>query len=280
MTGGAAPTPGSGSATTLLWEHRDRRVPPRVVVAALTGRSPALVEDAARITFALSGEFDLLLGGMPERVRSLPSHLGGEPERMTHSVRGPVMWSETMTARANSFGGEDVFVCRSVRRDFDCAANRLLVWMLERTVSAARLLRRTTRRSGIEELLDAGTLRRVEEVGAASRAWRHVPRLAGITPGLPDRLELRRIRRSRHDRTGTEVLLAARNKALQPFGARDVAALANRSATAEHEALVAEFRRVGGPDFVVSCVGRTLECSGVKWRHGDHRGPRTQPAGS
>ena len=29
----------------------------------------ALVEDAARITFALSGEFDLLLGGMPERVR-------------------------------------------------------------------------------------------------------------------------------------------------------------------------------------------------------------------
>lgn len=265
-TGAGSPGP-APSATAELWEHRDRRIPAVVAARALTGKPLRLVEDAARISFALSPEYTDLLEGMSQRVRSLPSVLAGEPERMVHSVRGPVLWSETMTARANSFGGEDVYVCRTVRRDHDSAPNRLLVWMLDRAVTAARLLRRTDNRSGIEKLVDAGTLRRVEEVGAASRSWRSTPRLAVLPAGLPNRFESTRMRHTRRDDAGTEVLLAAQRRAMQPFSGRDVAALTDPGAALQHRALLAAFGREAGEAFVFSCRGTTIGCAGIRWSH-------------
>lgn len=280
--GGSAVAPHGGerSATAVLWAHRDRRIPAVAALVALTGRSPALVADAARIDFALSIELEVLLGTMSERMRGLPSVLVGEPERMAHSVRGPVMWSETMTARANSFGSDDVYVCRTVRRDFDCAANRLLVWLLERAASCGRLLRSPRRGAAVTALIDAGTIRRAEEVGAAARDWRRSARLAAVPGSLPDRLELKRIRQSRRPGGEVEVLLAARRRALQPFEPEDAAALTDRVTAKEHEQVLESFLRRGGEDFVFSCSERTLAVGDVRWRHRNHAGGVVQPADS
>lgn len=258
---------GSGGATAELWLHRDRRIPAVAAAVAVTGLPVPLIEDAARVSFALSCEFEALVEGIPERMRQLPSVLEDNPQRCVHSVRGPVMWSETMTARANSFGDEDVFVCRSVRRSFDCAENRLLVWLLERGSSAGRLLRRQSGTSGIAERMDPGELRRAEEIGARARASLNTPRLAGIPARSPNRTELSRMRRTRAVGAETSVLLTARARARQPFTAEELASLCDGATAGMHEGVLEAFRAAGGAHFTFDCSRNTISCGGVGWRH-------------
>jgi hypothetical protein len=248
---------------------------------AVTGLPVRLVEDAARVSFALSCEFEALLDGMVERTRQLPSVLEDSPQRCVHSVRGPVMWSETMTARANSFGDEDVFVCRSVRRSFDCAENRLLVWLLERGSSAGRLLRRHSGTSGIAERMDPGELRRAQEIGARARASLDAPHLAGIPARSPNRTELSRMRHARAVGAETSVLLTVRARARQPFTAEELASLCDPATSSMHEEVLETFRSAGGTDFTFACSCNTISCSGVVWRHPDSVvGGRVQPSSS
>ncbi len=273
------------AATAELWSHRDRRIPAVSAASALSGLPTRLLEDAARVSFALSPELEALLDGMEARVRDLPSELAYLPERCVHAVRGPVMWSETITARANSFGDTDVFVCRTVRRSFDCAENRLLVWLLERASSAGRLLRRSTRPSPIRERVEPGELRRVEEIGAQARAWRTGPRLAPIPARVPDRPERTRMRGGRARGEMTSVLLAAWGRARQPFGAHELAALCDEETSRLHEGLLASFLAAGGPEFRYTHGSGSLRCGDVTWRH-PLSGPRqrdrrtSQPADS
>lgn len=264
--------PGATGATAELWSHRDRRIPAVAAAVALTGLPARLMEDAARVSFALSCEFEALLDGMEERRRRLPSVLEDRPQRCMHSVHGPVMWSETITARANSFGEEDVFVCRTVRRSFDCPENRLLVWLLERGSSAGRLLRRRSTHSGIVERMDPGELRRAEEIGARARVWRTSPPMAGVPPRRPNPTELNRIRRSRSVGPETPVLLAAWARARQPFSAEEVASLCDASTSDLHQGVLAEFRAVDGAGFTVACSRNALQVGDVRWIHPAHGG--------
>lgn len=281
---GADADPGARNAATAeLWVHRDRRIPAVAAAAALTGHPNVLLADAAGVCFALSPELEELLAGMPGRIRGLPSVLSDTPVRMVHSVRGPVLWSETLTARANSYGGEDVFVCRTVERSFDCASNRTLVWLLEHASSAARSLRRREGASGITEMLEPGTIRRVEEIGATARAWRTSARLAPVPGRPPDRLELTRLRRGNRNDPDTDVLLRARGRALQPFTTEDLVSLTDAATGAEHDTVLATFRDAAGADLVLSCSNHVLSCSGARWRHRNHGhlpvGPQEPSAG-
>lgn len=263
---------GSSGATAELWTHRDRRIPAVAAAVALTGLPVPLLEDAARVSFALSCEFEALLDGMQERTRRLPSVLEDRPERCVHSVRGPVMWSETITARANSFGEEDVFVCRSVRRSFDGPDNRLLVWLLERGSSAGRLLRRRSSDTGIVGRMDPGELRRAEEIGARARVWRTAPRIAGVPARRPNRTEMNRIRRSRSVGPETPALCAAWARALQPFSAQEVASLCDASTADMHREALEQFRSAGGAAFTLACSRNTLDVDGLHWVHPAHGG--------
>lgn len=271
-------TPGA-SATAALWERRDRRVPAVVAAVALTGLPASILEDAARVSFTLSCEFEALLEGMQERTRQLPSVLQRSPERCLHSVRGPVMWSETLTARANSFGAEDVFVCATVRRSFDCAENRLLVWLLDRAASAGRLLRRRSGASGIVELMDPGEIRRTEEIGASARAWRMAPRLVAVSGREPDRHELDRIRSKRGGGAEKSVLLAARGRAKQPFASEEIASLCDPVTSEGHAEVLDALRGQGGPGSRWGCSRRALTLGGLVWQHRANGGSgRVQPA--
>lgn len=258
---------GSTGATAELWLHRDRRIPAVAAAVALTGLPVRLIEDAARVSFTLSCEFEALLEGMQQRARQLPSVLEDHPERCVHSVRGPVLWSETITARANSFGDEDVFVCRSVRRSFDCAENRLLAWLLDRGTSAGRLLRRRSGASGIAQRMDPGELRRAEEIGARARAWRTIPWLTDVDARDPYPTELSRIRHKRARGAEASVLLECRARARQPFAAEELASLCDGATADLHAQVLKEFRAAGGADFKLACSRNTLSCCGAAWRH-------------
>src|SRR5690606_20576460 len=50
---------------------------------------------------------------------------------------GPILWGETLTARAHGLGEEDVFVCGAPQRDYDTVENRIFVAALELLARAA-----------------------------------------------------------------------------------------------------------------------------------------------
>ncbi len=80
---------------------------------------------------ATSPEAEALLEAMPKTVRSLATSLQTQTERCLGSLRGPVLWSETMSARASSFGDEGLFVCKTPSRAYDIDENRVLVAALD-----------------------------------------------------------------------------------------------------------------------------------------------------
>jgi hypothetical protein len=179
--------------TVRLWELRDRRVPAVAAAAALTGLPMPLLRDATRVSLAASDEAGVLLEQLPLHIRTLPMALNDHLEHCVHSVRGPVVWSETITARANALGNEDVFVCRTTRRDFDAPLNRALVGVLAEVAGAARALR-----GPLGDLLDPAERNRIDDRAALARRWRHHRRLADLHPGRLRARDLARIRAGRH----------------------------------------------------------------------------------
>ena len=114
----------AGRATAQLWNRRGRGVPAVAYAAALIGGDVGTLTDALSITLAASPEAATLLDGMELRIRTLPTGVDTHPERCIYSVRGPIMWSETITARANALGNEDVSVCSLTGRSFDTDSDR------------------------------------------------------------------------------------------------------------------------------------------------------------
>ncbi|MCB9386671.1 MAG: hypothetical protein H6517_02455 [Microthrixaceae bacterium] len=251
-----------GGATEALWAHRDRRTPAVAAAHALTGLPTPMLEQASRISFAASAEFEAVLAGMDERIRALPSLLVSSSQRCVHEVRGPVLWSETITARANSFGDEDVFVCSAVTRSYDCAENRLLAWLLQRAGLAFKAAR-----SAMGVHLDPGERRRIEETAASARRWRETPRLRGVKPQRPSRLELARLRAPHRGSSGSSELLDAYHRSHQPFSGSDMAELTDLATLDAHAEFLEEAVTALGPDFVFSCSGGTLRAGSLSWCH-------------
>ncbi len=254
----------AASATAQLWDRRDRRVPAVAAAAALTGVKGAVLRDAAKVSFAASVECESILSGMDTRVRALPMELGTELERCVHEVRGPVMWSETITARANAFGDEDVFVCNTVRKGYDGAENRLLVWLLSEAAHAFRAVR-----GPLGEFMSAGDCRRIEEIAITARKWRLSPRLAGVSPNRPSAREISHMRAGRHAYQ-VEPLLTGRRRLVQPFVASDIEDLTDQATTALHVGVLEIFEQVAealGTEMVVGFANGALRCGPVSFRH-------------
>ncbi len=49
-----------------------------------------------------------------------------KPERCYGELRGPVLWSETMSARSASAGDPGMFVCATTTKAYDTDENRVL----------------------------------------------------------------------------------------------------------------------------------------------------------
>lgn len=125
------------AATRVLWSALPQPVPVRDAARALFGLPNDLVKQLAGALVATSPEAEALLLAMPEMLRDLSITTEQTAERCQGEVRGPILWSETMAARAGTAGATDVFVCLTARRAYDTAQNRVLVAALSEIRRAA-----------------------------------------------------------------------------------------------------------------------------------------------
>jgi hypothetical protein len=163
----------------------------------------------------------VLLAHLEQHVRTLPMTLSDSLEHCVHSVRGPVVWSETITARANALGNEDVFVCRTTRRSFDAPLNRGLVGVLTEIAGAAKALR-----GPLGELLEPSERNRIDDRAAEARRWRHHKRLANLHPSRLRSRDLARIRTGRHAEAA-QGILRAEARLHDPLCGEDIEGLSN-----------------------------------------------------
>ncbi len=232
--------PGSGPAerqavtgpTAELWRRRSPRSPALPSAAALTGIDVATLADATAIALAASDEATALLDGMELRLRTLPTTVSTSAERCVSSVRGPIMWAETITARANALGNDDVFVCMTTGRSFDTIENRLLVEALESIAAASKALRGPT-----GDRVDPADAGRIDAVAQEAAKWRREDRLADVQPRRLTGRSAARLRGG-HRRAKMEPVLAVRRRAREPFRPDDVLGLTDVWTRSLHRTVV------------------------------------------
>jgi hypothetical protein len=221
----AVPAPGP---TAELWRRRTRLSPAIGSATALLGIDPITLGDATAISLAASQEAVDLLDGMELRLRTLKSTVTTTAERCVYSVRGPILWSETITARANALGNEDVFVCMATARSFDTVENQILVAALEAIARAGRALKGPT-----GERVAPAEVGHIVAVAQEAARWRANPRLVDIRPRRLSGRALARMRGG-HRMARLAPVLAVRNRVMEPFNPDDVDGLADEPTRAYH----------------------------------------------
>lgn len=120
-----------------LWRRLAVPVDPVVAAEALVGLPPPNARVLLAVALAASPEADELVEGIPGLLRSLAVSTTARPVRCDGEIRGPVLWSETMAARAASPGAGGVFICSSPVKAYDTDENRVLVAAFHRLHRAA-----------------------------------------------------------------------------------------------------------------------------------------------
>lgn len=261
---GAPELHAGAEATVELWERRGDGVAAVPYVAALTGADPQTLADAAAISVAGSPEAAHLLEGMGARIRMLNTAVSSSAERCEYAVRGPVLWAETITARANSLGSDDVFVCSTARRTFETVENRLLVAALE---SMAAALRAIAGPLGSQLTQDEAT--RVAKVAEEAQRWRRHPRLVSVRAGRITPRDTARLRGG-HRLSRMGPILAVRRRATEPFDAADVARLADDDTRALHRfaaMVLGGLEQEGGAPDVLAVEEGAILGRGWSFRH-------------
>lgn len=124
MASGLPIEPGTGTATIL---HRVARpFDAARVVGTLLGLPQRAARQLVGSVLATSDEAEDLLDQMPRIVRTLSIATTDRPERCYGELRGPVLWSETMSARSASAGDPGLYVCSTTTKAYDTTENRVL----------------------------------------------------------------------------------------------------------------------------------------------------------
>jgi hypothetical protein len=131
VAGTPAVDAGDVSPTAALLARLARPYDPVRAVAALLGLSPRSARQLVGTVLATCPEADDLLDAMPRIVRSLSIATTDRPTRCYGELRGPVLWSETMSARSASAGDPGLYVCATTTKAYDTEENRALKAALE-----------------------------------------------------------------------------------------------------------------------------------------------------
>lgn len=130
----------SSTPLDLLWRRLARPYNLVHVIPAMTGLPGSLVADLITLHLGLCLEAGELVDSTNELLRHLTTTSTTTLERCVGTVRGPVQWAETLTARANGLGADDVLVCGSPTRSFDTPENQVLVGALTLVARSALVL--------------------------------------------------------------------------------------------------------------------------------------------
>lgn len=237
------------------------------------GLSASAVELLEAVLLVASQEADELWRALPRLSRSMAVSTVDVPERMVGAVRGPILWTETVAARAATYGDTAVFVCSSTARAYDTAENRVLAHVLSLLARAAALLAQQRTIDPHGELA-----RHAHRVGHGARSQLEAPSLSSVPRTRPTPREVRRARSSR--RTSYGPALALLDRAGVPFAVADLEAVVDGAGAAHHALLIEVIR-------AVEATGRTvpplrvddgvLLAGPVSFRHPGLR--RAHPAG-
>ena len=201
-------------------------------LAAVVGAPPVAVAQGVGLAVATSAEAGRLLDAMPATVRSLATSLQTHNTRCIGELRGPVLWSETMSARASSFGDRDLFVCSTPLRAYDIDENRVLVAALKIVRDAARDA--TDRMAGP---LDDPVRHSARHMGTEAAHWLDHPSLAPIPIVRPTPRALRRTRSGKHRKT-YQPALDVLDRAAAPVRVADAARWCAPTTRARHRVLM------------------------------------------
>lgn len=215
-----------------LWSRLARPMEVASTVSALVGLPIKEVQQLAGIKIAASPEADELLDAFPHTIRSLATSMHSQAERCIGSLRGPILWSETIAARAASFGNPDVFVCQTPSRAYDIDENRVLVWAIVQVRDAAE---RAT--EGTSSRYDDRVMKAVRRNGNDAARFAEHPSLSGVTRERP---KLRALKRTRSGRKRDAYMpaLKALDRAAEPLTAQDVRLLCDERTRVQHEVLM------------------------------------------
>lgn len=180
------------TATAALWSRRSTGQSGVAHAVALTGVDPRVVSAAATMSLIASPEAAALLNDMDRLTRCMTTTVETTSERCVLSVRGPVQWSETVTARANALGNEDIYVCATAGRSFNTVENRALVAAIAEIARGAAALR-----SDMAEELEHLPGELIAQRVVKAQQWLKVPRLAAIPRRRMSRIETAQFHRSR-----------------------------------------------------------------------------------
>ena len=224
------PTPTSAldNPSARLWMELPSTTNQMAALTVLCGFPERWVDTIALLFVAQSDQAAEFVATVPGMLRHLTHQTVTRSELCLGHIRGPVLWSETVTASASALGAEDVFVCGSPVRDFDMAENRLLVWLLRR-------LRLASNRTSTEAAAWFGpaAIERVRSTGVAARSVLAHRALAGIDGR---QITAREVRRASSGRNAADYEIATDlyHRLLRPFTAENVVAAADRTTREEH----------------------------------------------
>lgn len=269
---GHGPAGSAEGALERVWDRIRRPLDAHGSVEALLGLPSRTASEFVAAIIAGSPEASALIHAVPALIRALSISTVSIPERMVNQVRGPVLWSETMTARSSAAGDPGIYVCATVSRAYDTPSNRLLVRALHEIRTGGRLVDRLARHAGDDhELLVAAR----HNGDLATRFLDHRT-LIGVQPEK----NLRRgkaIVRGNKRRRSYQPVLDMLQRAAEPLHAADLRPFCDDRTTGQHDLLAAivdhvESRGFPLPPFLVS--EHALAGGPISYRHPD------QPGGS
>jgi hypothetical protein len=249
-----------------LWGRLTPGTPPADALCAFTGLSHPVARQVVGTTVAGSPEAGDLLERMPATVRSLAISTTVSTERCYGEIRGPVMWSETISARSATAGDPGLFVCAVPAKAYDTPENRVLVAALAAVVAAGR----EAAASGEDPHDPAfvATVRRAVANGGRARRWLEHRALETVPRDRLDGREMRRTRtgnRRRVYRPAVRLLEVARRPVDPDLISRriDASTLAD---LARVTAAIELLERSGRPCGAIEADHGQLRCGPVRYR--------------
>jgi hypothetical protein len=225
--GGDAPEP-----LVRIWERLAQPFSMAETIDGLLGLTIKVANQFIGTKIATSPEAETLLDSMTKTMRSLATSMQTHAQRCMGDVRGPILWSETMSARASSNGAEDVFVCATPGRAYDITENQILVYALngvrEGAVQSAIVS---------DQEYDDALLRRARAQGERARHYLQHPSLRSVSLKAPDGRALKRTRSGKSHKSYQPALdMLERLRA--PLSVEELLPYVDRRTKAQHDVLM------------------------------------------
>jgi hypothetical protein len=221
-----------GAGLESLWARLSRPYDPVTLLEALLGFPLSVSRQLNGAVVATCDEAEELLDRMPMTLRSLAIATTDRAQRCYGEIRGPVMWAETVSARAASIGDIGLFVCAMPDKAFDTDENRVLAAALSAIRNAGLEVERS------QHAYDDAVLRRARHnAGRAIRYLEHRS-LAQVPRRRPNPRAISRTRAGTRRRTYQPALdLLARTS--EPFSVLALEGFCDERTTSQHDLLAA-----------------------------------------